>query len=43
VWSWFWAVLSIRIADLIPFFIILWFFYAKGVIFESKDRLVGSE
>jgi hypothetical protein len=19
----------------------LWFFYAKGVIFESKDRLVG--
>jgi membrane-associated phospholipid phosphatase len=41
VWSWFWAVLSIRIADLIPFFIILWFFYAKGVIFESKDRLVG--
>jgi hypothetical protein len=26
---------------LIPFFIILWFFYAKGVIFESKDRLVG--
>ncbi len=40
-WSWFWAVLSIRIADLIPFFIILWFFYAKGVIFESKDRFSG--
>jgi hypothetical protein len=29
VWSWFWAVLSMRIADLIPFFIILWFFYAN--------------
>jgi hypothetical protein len=28
-----------RIADLIPFFIILWFFYAKGVIFESKDSI----
>lgn len=41
LWSWFWAVLSIRIADLIPFFIILWFFYAKGVIFESRDRLAG--
>ena len=40
-WSWFWAVLSIRIADLIPFFIILWFFYAKGVVFESKDRPAG--
>jgi hypothetical protein len=28
-------------AVLIPPTIILWFFYAKGVIFESKDRLVG--
>ncbi len=40
-WSWFWAVLSIRIADLIPLFVILWFFYAKDAVFADKDRLAG--
>lgn len=40
-WAWFWAVLSIRIADLIPLFVVLWFFYAKDVIFANKDRLSG--
>lgn len=40
-WSWSWALLSIRIADLISLFVILWFFYAKDVIFANKDRLFG--
>jgi membrane-associated phospholipid phosphatase len=41
VWSWFWAILSIRVADLIPLFIMLWFFAIKGAIFADKDRLFG--
>lgn len=41
VWSWFWAILNVRIADLVPLIIIAWFFYIKGAIFADKDRLFG--
>lgn len=39
--SWLWAILSIRISDLIPLFIMLWFFSIKGAIFANKERLSG--
>ena len=39
--TWLMAVLSIRIADLVPLIVILGFFYAKDVIFAKQDRIFG--
>lgn len=40
-WRWLWAILSIRISDLVPLFVILWFFSIKGAIFADRQRLFG--
>lgn len=41
LWRGFWAVLSMRIADLIPLIFILCFFYFDGVLHKKSQRLSG--
>lgn len=40
-WSWMWAVLSLRIADIFALTFILLFFYFSNVLFKKNQRLYG--
>ncbi|MBW5289124.1 MAG: putative membrane protein [Candidatus Ruthia sp. Apha_13_S6] len=41
IWRGFWAILSVRIADLIPLFLIGLFFYFDDVLFKNKHKMMG--
>lgn len=41
IWSGFWAILSVRVADLIPLFLIGLFFCFDDVLFKNKHKMMG--